>query len=186
MRTWRTSPGGWLNSAAGGHLILIGLPGSGKSTVGRAVSAALGWPFVDLDAEIVAREGRSIASIFASAGEPRFRELEREATIRLRDARPSVVAPGGGWVTSPETVAIVCPPARMTYLKVSPETAFRRIRRTVRLRPLLRRDPLDALRHLLEGRRAAYEGADLVVDTETIDMQDVTQRIVALVKAPLP
>lgn len=186
MRTWRTSPGGWLNSAPGGHLILIGLPGSGKSTVGRAVAAALGWPFVDLDAEIVAREGRSIASIFASDGESRFRELEREATIRLRDALPSVVAPGGGWMTSPETVAIVCPPARTTYLKVSPETAFRRIRRTVGLRPLLRRDPLEALRLLLEGRRAAYERADLVVDTETLDMQAVTQHIVALANAPLP
>jgi shikimate kinase len=186
MRTWRTSPGGWLNSAPGGHLILIGLPGSGKSTVGRAVAAALGWPFVDLDAEIVAREGRSIASIFASDGEPRFRELEREATIRLRDASPSVVAPGGGWVTSPETVALVCPPARMTYLKVSPETALRRIRRTVRLRPLLRRDPLVALRRLLERRRASYERADLTVDTELLGMQEVTQRIVALARAPLP
>jgi shikimate kinase len=146
----------------------------------------LGWPFVDLDAEIVAREGRSIASIFASYGEPRFRELEREATIRLRGASPSVVAPGGGWVTSPKTVAIVCPPARLTYLKVSPETAFRRIRRTVRLRPLLWRDPLGALRRLLEGRRDAYERADLVVDTELLAMHDVTQRIVALAKAPLP
>jgi shikimate kinase len=74
----------------------------------------------------------------------------------------------------------------MTYLKVSPETAFRRIRRTVRLRPLLRQDPLGALRRLLEGRRAAYERADLVVDTELLDMQDVTQRIVALAKAPMP
>jgi shikimate kinase len=180
------SPGGWLNSALGGHLILIGLPGSGKSTVGRAVAAALGWPFVDLDAEIVVREGRPIATIFASDGEHRFRELEREATVRLRDAQPSVVAPGGGWVTSPDTVGLVCPPARMIYLKVSPETAFRRIRRTVRLRPLLRRDPLETLRGLLDRRSAAYERAELVVDTELLDMQEVTQRIVALASAPLP
>ncbi len=154
--------------------------------MGRAVAAALGWPFVDLDAEIVAREGRSVASIFASDGEPRFRELEREATIRLRGASSSVVAPGGGWLTSPQTVAIVCPPARMTYLKVSPETAFRRIRRTAHLRPLLRSDPLEALRRLLEGRRAAYERADLVVDTELLAMHDVAQRIVALARATMP
>jgi shikimate kinase len=186
MRTWHTSPGGWLNSGAGEHLILVGLPGSGKSTVGRAVAAALGWPFVDLDAEIVAREGRPISAIFASDGEPRFRELEQDATRRLRGVPPSVVAPGGGWVTVPATVALVCPPARMTYLKVSPETAARRLRRTVRLRPLLRGDPLRALRRLLEARLVAYESADLVVDTELLTPQDVTRCIVALAKGPLP
>jgi shikimate kinase len=159
------------------------LPGSGKSTVGRAVAATLGWPFVDLDAEIVQRERRSVAAIFESAGESRFRELEREATERLRMARPSVVAPGGGWITVPATVALVWPPARMTYLKVSPEAAYRRLRRTVRLRPLLRRDPLTALKTLFEARRAAYERADLVVDTELLTLQDVTDRIVALALA---
>jgi shikimate kinase len=154
--------------------------------VGRAVAAELGWPFVDLDAEIVEREGRPIAAIFAADGEPRFRELEQDATRRLRGAPSSVVAPGGGWVTVPATVALVCPPARTTYLKVSPETAARRLRRTVRLRPLLRGDPLSALRRLLEARHAAYESADLVVDTELLKPQDVTRRIVALAKGALP
>lgn len=186
MRTWPRWPGGWLNSVPGGHLILVGLPGSGKSTVGRAVAATLGWPFIDLDAEIVAREGRPIAAVFASGGEARFRELEREATERLRGGRPSVVAPGGGWITVPTTVALLWPPARMTYLKVSPETAYRRLRRTVRLRPLLQRDPLRALRTQFEARRAAYEQADLVVDTELLTLQEVTQRLVALAAAPRP
>jgi len=186
MDTWPRWPGGWLNSIPGGHLILVGLPGSGKSTVGMAVAAALDWPFVDLDAEIVARAGRSITAIFASDGEAGFRELEREATERLRGARPSVVAPGGGWITVPETVALLRPPARMTYLKVSPEVAFRRLRRTVHLRPLLRRDPLRALQTLFEGRRMAYEAADLVVDTETITLQQVTRMIVELATGSTP
>jgi shikimate kinase len=164
----------------------VGLPGSGKSTVGRAVAATLDWPFVDLDAEIVHREGRSIAAIFASDGETRFRALEREATERLRAARPSVVAPGGGWITVPATVALVWPPARMTYLKVSPEAAYRRLRRTVRLRPLLRKDPLRALHALFEARRVSYEQADLVVDTELLTLQEVTRRIVALAEAQDP
>jgi shikimate kinase len=69
---------------------------------------------------------------------------------------------------------------------VSPETAARRLRRTVRLRPLLRGDPLRALRRLLEARLVAYESADLVVDTELLTPQDVTRRIVALAKGPLP
>jgi shikimate kinase len=154
--------------------------------VGRAVAAALGWPFIDLDAEIVAREGQSIAAIFAAHGEVRFRELEREATGRLRDARPSVIAPGGGWVTVPATVALLRPPARTVYLRVSPVTALRRMRRTVRVRPLLRRDPLTVLRRLLDGRQPVYEQADLVVDTELLDPQGVTQRIVAFAQSPMP
>jgi shikimate kinase len=154
--------------------------------VGRAVAAALGWPFVDLDAEIVARAGQSIAAIFASRGEPHFRELELEATARLQGAPPSVVAPGGGWVTAPATVALLCPPARTVYLTVSPETALRRLRRTVRLRPLLRRDPLTALRRLLDARRSAYEATDLLIDTELLDLQGVTHRIVSFAQSSLP
>ena len=154
--------------------------------MGRAVAAALGWPFIDLDAEIVAREGQSIAAIFASHGEARFRELEREATGQLRDARPSVIAPGGGWVTAPDTVALLRPPARTVYLRVSAGTALRRMRRTVRIRPLLRRDPLTVLRRLLDARQSVYEQADLVVDTELLDPQGVTQHIVAFAKSSLP
>jgi len=163
------------------HLVLVGLPGSGKTTVGRAVAGVLRWPFVDLDLEIVRRAGQPITAIFAVHGESHFRALEREATLHLREHSPSVIAPGGGWVTMPDTVALLRPPARMTYLKVSPAGAARRLRRSARSRPLLKHDPLGVLERLLLARGAAYENADLVVDTEVLTRQQVIDQIVALV-----
>jgi shikimate kinase len=145
------------------------------------VAGVLHWPFVDLDSEIVRRAGQPITAIFAVHGEPHFRALEREATLRLRDHRRSVIAPGGGWITIPETVALLRPPARMTYLKVSPAGAARRLRRSARSRPLLKHDPLGVLERLLAERGSAYEGADLVVDTEVLTRQQVIDELVALV-----
>jgi shikimate kinase len=165
------------------HIILVGLPGAGKTSVGSILAKSLNCPFIDLDAEIVRRTGRAISAIFASHGEQHFRLLERDATLRLRDARPSVVAPGGGWVTVPDTVALVRPPAHMAYLKVDPATAARRLYRSAHLRPLLRRDPHSALAQLLDARRAAYEAADWVIDTEVLDRQEVIDRILLLLSA---
>lgn len=189
MRFWRRWPDGWPISArpvpagAGAHLILVGLPGSGKSTVGPAVAAELDRPFLDLDAEIVRLEGRSIATIFAADGEAHFRALERRETERLRGAPPAVVAPGGGWVTKPDTVALLRPPGQLMYLKVTPTRAVQRLHRTVRTRPLLRDDPAGILARLLDERRLAYESAELVVDTELLTPQQVIDHIVALVRA---
>ena len=163
-------------------MILVGLPGSGKSTVGAAVAATLGRPFVDLDEEIVRHAGRSITSIFAEDGEAAFRALERRATLDLRGAAASVVAPGGGWVTDPATVALLRPPARMAYLKVSPAEAARRLGGEVRSRPLLRDNPVVALERLLAARQGAYGGADCVIDTEVLSLQEVTASVAALVQ----
>lgn len=179
--TWPKWPGAWLISAAGEHVILVGLPGSGKSTIGAAVAAKLGWPFVDLDDEIVRHAGRPIASIFAEEGEAAFRALERRATLALRGAPASVVAPGGGWVTERDTVALLRPPSRMAYLKVSPAEAARRLGATVKSRPLLRGDPVAALERLLAARAAAYLSADCVMDTEVLSLQEVTASVTAMV-----
>jgi shikimate kinase len=164
------------------HIILVGLPGAGKTSVGSMLARSLECPFIDLDAEIVRHTGRAISAIFASRGEPHFRMLERDATLRLRDAQPSVVAPGGGWVTVPDTVALLRPPAHMAYLKVDPATAARRLHRSAHLRPLLRQDPHGALLQLLDARRAAYEEADWVIDTEVLGRQEVIQRIILLLR----
>lgn len=163
------------------HLILVGLPGSGKTTVGRAVAARLGRPFLDFDEEIVRREGKSVAEIFAQRGEPAFREMERALTEELKSKGGMVLSPGGGWIMNPGVVDLVRPPARLVYLKVRPETALRRLGASRTARPLLDRpDPLAELSGLLAKRAGSYEKADIVVDAELLDTQQVIQQVVAV------
>jgi shikimate kinase len=167
-----------------GHLILVGLPGAGKTTVGRPVAEQLGIEFVDVDAEIERREGRTVREIFGEFGEAHFRKREREITAQLRDRTALVVALGGGWVADPANIALLRPPGRLLYLQVRPELALKRLARLKGTRPLLARpDPLAEMRRLLSERRAAYESADLAVNTELYDLQGVIAKVVALALA---
>jgi shikimate kinase len=163
------------------HLVLVGLPGAGKSTVGPAVATRLARPFVDLDVEIEARGGRSIADLFAVDGEDRFRQLEHEATAALVGKPPSVIAPGGGWMTREATVALLRPHALLVYLRVSPEVAIRRLGSGVATRPLLAgANPVAALRSLEAARARLYATADRALDTETLDLHDVVESLVQM------
>ncbi|HTK48338.1 MAG TPA: shikimate kinase [Gemmatimonadaceae bacterium] len=180
MATFRTSQPGSEADPSVPHLILVGLPGSGKSTVGSALARTLGRSFLDFDAEIVRREGMTIAEIFAQRGEPSFREMEHALTEELRTVGGMVLSPGGGWVGRPETVSLIRPPARMIYLRVRPRTALTRMGRSVGTRPLLGRpNPLGELERLLGERRAAYESSEYVVDVERVPIGEVVRRIVA-------
>ena len=163
------------------HLILVGLPGAGKSTLGPLVAARLGLPFVDLDREIERASGTAIAEMFARDGEPIFRRWEREVTSRLAGATPSVVAPGGGWIMQPGVAALLCPPGRILHLRVSPATAIERMGNEVALRPLLRgSDPLATLTALERERRPSYDAADAVLDTEALSLQELVSQAAAL------
>jgi shikimate kinase len=149
------------------------------------VADRLERPFIDLDAEIERSVGQSIRQLFATRGEVGFRALERAATAELVGRAPAVIAPGGGWVTVPETVALLRSAAYTIYLKVDPETALRRLGRGISKRPLLARDdagPQGALRQLFAARRAAYEAADFMVDTEHLTRQQVTDSVVELAR----
>ena len=168
----------------GATLILVGLPGAGKTTVGRGVAARLGWPFVDLDAAIEREAGRSVAEIFAAEGEAGFRERERTATARLAGAGPLVLAPGGGWIENPGCRALLCPPARIIHLRVTPATALERMADDREARPLLagrdRAGALAALEALRARREPLYIRADFSLDTEGIDLQAVMEKVTAL------
>ena len=182
--TFHTSRPGLEGDRSRPHMILIGLPGSGKTTVGRSVADRLDRPFLDLDQEIERREGESIAQIFGERGEAYFRELERQLTQELRSCGGMIVSPGGGWVANPGLVALVRPPGRLIYLRVRPETAIKRLGGSTARRPLLSRpDPLGELKRLQAARRSAYESADWVVDTELYDLQGVIDEVVRLVLA---
>ena len=164
------------------QVVLTGLPGSGKSTVGRALAERIVWDFVDLDAEIVRKEARSVSQIFAENGEERFRDLEALATSELRDRQKLIIAPGGGWVTRPDTVALLRPPARLVYLRVTPQVAVERIEKQSDERPLLSgSNLLVRLDSLLLGRESAYRTADLTVSAELVVEEVVTQCVAWLV-----
>jgi shikimate kinase len=179
MATFRTSQPGSAADPSVPHLILVGLPGAGKSTVGSALARELDRSFLDFDAEIARREGMTISEIFAQKGEPTFRLLEHALTEELRAHGGMVLAPGGGWVGRPDTVTLIRPPAKMIYLRVRPRTALNRMGRSVATRPLLGRpDPVGELERLLKERRAAYESADYVVDVERVPVSEVVRRIV--------
>jgi shikimate kinase len=160
------------------HIVLIGLPGSGKSTVGALLATKLGRQFLDFDTEIERRQGMPISQIFGERGEPGFRELEREVTEAVKAQIGMVLAPGGGWVTSSPTVALLKPPAKLVYLRVRPETALKRLGAAMGNRPLLNRpDPLGELNKLLLERRMAYQAADLEIGTELLTPEQVTDQI---------
>jgi shikimate kinase len=179
MATFRTSQPVSAADPSKPHLILVGLPGAGKSTVGALLASELGRTFLDFDVEIERRQGVTIAAIFGERGEGFFRELERGLTEEVRELGNMVLAPGGGWVTRADNVALLRPPARLVYLKVNPETALRRMAAGMVARPLLNYpNPRGELERLLAQRKAAYESADVVIDVERLDTARVTRRII--------
>ncbi len=161
------------------HIVLVGLPGAGKSTVGKLLGDKLQKSFLDFDAEIERRQGMPIAQIFGEQGEQGFRLLEKKLTMELQDLGNMVIAPGGGWITDPETVALIRPPALMVYLRLRPETALRRLSTSGQTRPLLNRpDPLAEMTKLFEARKAQYQTADLEISAELHTAEQVTQEII--------
>jgi shikimate kinase len=160
-------------------LVLVGLPGAGKSTVGALVAAQLGVPFVDLDAEIERETGMSIAAIFESRGEAAFRALERETTAQFVNARV-VLAVGGGWMVEAGNRALLQPGCQVVHLRVEPHSALARIGPSRAARPLLAgQDPAAALVDLARRRASAYAQADSEVDTEGLAPQQVADAVCA-------
>jgi shikimate kinase len=168
------------------HVILIGLPGVGKSTVGRALARKLGRRFIDLDNDIERSFGKSIARIFREDGEATFRAAEAEASAAAARMAPAVIAPGGGWVQNESARAHLLPNSRIIYLRVAPDLAVRRMGRGIARRPLLAgaSHPPGAMKDIFNARRAMYERlADLTVETGGVGKAAVVATVVELVLA---
>jgi shikimate kinase len=149
----------------GRPVVLVGMMGAGKTSVGRRLAALLHAPFRDSDQEIEQAAGMSVADIFASFGEPSFRDGERRVIERLLAEGPSVVATGGGAFIEPRTRAVIRAGATSVWLRADLETLWERVRGRPG-RPLLDQpDPRAALAAIEARRRATYAEADVIVDT---------------------
>jgi shikimate kinase len=148
------------------HVAFVGLPGSGKSTVGRHLARRLGWPFLDTDQVIEQRLGLSIREFFEREGEEPFRDMEQAVIDELTAGEPCVLSTGGGAVLRPVNRGHLRQRSHAIYLHSLPEDVFRRLRHD-RNRPLLQvADPLTRLRDLYALRDPLYrESARLVVET---------------------
>jgi shikimate kinase len=156
------------------HLVLVGLPGSGKSTVGPLLAGALGAPFVDFDHEIEKRQRMSVSEIFSTRGEEAFRAMERTMTRELAGRPPTVMAPGGGWMLDDSNVALVRASARIIHLSVSVPTALARLGPEISRRPLLAGPAAERqMESLAAARMPLYSRADAEIDTESLTPQQV-------------
>jgi shikimate kinase len=147
-------------------IVLVGMMGVGKSSVGRRLAARLGVPFVDADAEIEKAAGMSIADIFARHGEAYFRSGEARVIARLLDSGPQVLASGGGAVMNADTRAAIKAKGVSIWLKAEIDVLLRRVAKRKNERPMLQTDdPSETLRQLLSVREPFYAQADLTVQS---------------------
>ncbi len=156
-------------------IVLVGLMGAGKTSVGRRLAARLRLPFRDADEEIEKAAGCSIEDIFALYGEPAFRDGERKVIARLLGEGPQVLATGGGAFCDAQTRARIRADAIAIWLKAEVEELYRRVCHQTH-RPLLKKgDPLETLRRLTEVRYPLYAEAHIHVESgseppeETVD-----------------
>jgi shikimate kinase len=148
-------------------VVLVGFMGAGKSTVGRLVARRLGLCFVETDAMITAREGRSIPDIFAERGEPYFRQLEAEVLEDLADKREHVIATGGGFPCRPGAMERLREIGTVVWLATDFDTAYERANR-VGDRPMLAGRSREDTVALYEARQAYYRRAHLAIDVSLL------------------
>ena len=159
-------------------IVLVGLMGAGKTSVGRRLAVRLERGFVDADSEIESAAGMSIGDIFATHGEAHFRDGERRVIARLLDDRGQVLATGGGAFMNAETRALIKGEAVSVWLKAELDVLFRRVsRRTTR--PLLNQEnPKGVLEGLMRERYPVYADADITVTSDDIPHEAMVERIV--------
>lgn len=164
-------------TAAPRNVILVGFMGAGKSTVGRLLARRLGRCFVETDAMITAREGRSIPEIFEARGEPYFRQLEAEVLDALTDKRDHVVATGGGFPCEPGAMDRLLHLGTVVWLAADFEAAYARANR-IGGRPMLADRSAEDAAALYRVRQDVYRRAHLALDTTRMTVDAVVAQIV--------
>lgn len=163
-------------------IYLIGFMGSGKTTVGRRLSTASGWPMVDMDKYIEDTVGQSIAEIFESGGEARFRELEREALLKI-SAEPQniIVSTGGGMPCMGDNMDIMIASGTVIYIKMPPKALVSRLIKAKEDRPLIRgkseAELLEYIEKMLALREPYYTRASVITDGISVNVQRLMKYI---------
>ncbi len=160
------------------RIVLVGMMGVGKTTVGQALARQRGWDFVDSDAQIEARTGRTVAEIWAADGEPAFRRMESAVlAAALAHERPAVVAAAGGVVLDAVNRSALGRTGPVVWLRAKPETLAARVGSGGH-RPLLDDDPSGVLARLVVDRAALYaEVADVTIDIDDLDADEIVARV---------
>src|SRR2546421_5243200 len=166
-------------------VVLVGMMGAGKSTIGRRLAARLRLPFLDADIEIEAAAGMSIPDIFETHGEPHFRDGEARVIARLLDSGPAVIATGGGAFMREETRSRIRDKAVSIWLKADVDVIMKRVKRRAD-RPLLQtEDPAATVGRLLEAREPVYQNADLTIWSRDVPHDRIVDECIEALHARL-
>jgi shikimate kinase len=167
-------------------IVMVGMPGCGKSALGKRLAPRLGLPFVDVDDEIERAAGKTIREIFADHGEASFRDGERKVIARLLASGPQVLATGGGALMNEETRANICLLGVSIWVKADAALLLRRVAKR-NTRPLFEgRDPEVVVQELMAARHPLYAGADIIVESRDVPHETMVEEIIeALARCPL-
>jgi shikimate kinase len=166
-------------------VVLVGMMGAGKSTIGRRLAVRLRLPFIDADTEIEAAAGMSIPDIFETHGEPHFRDGEARVIARLLDHGPAVLATGGGAFMREETRNRIRDKAISIWLKAEADIIMRRVRRRAD-RPLLQTEnPEATVSRLLEQREPVYQNADLTIASRDVPHDRIVDECIEALRVRL-
>ena len=164
------------------HVMLVGLPGVGKSAVGILVAEGLPAPLLDIDVILTRQMGMPVAQIFGMVGEPRFRAMERDAVATAQAREPAVIIPGAGWAAQPGQMQEAKRACLIIYLKCSASTAARRSEQG-EVRPLLvGTDPVERVKSLLAAREPFYKLADYEVAADVKAAPAVADEVIRLAR----
>ncbi len=176
---------GLVERLGGRAIVLVGLMGAGKTSVGKRLAARLQLPFIDADAEIEKAANATIPEIFARHGEAYFRDGERRVIRRLLDRRPKVLATGGGAFMNAETREAIAAGAVSVWLRAELDVLMARVRKRSNRPLLLTDDPQATMRRLMDERYPVYATADLQVLSRDVPHEVVAEETLAALAAYL-
>lgn len=183
VSTGGASEAALVGALGGRSVVLVGMMGAGKSSVGRKLAMRLALPFIDADTEIETAAGMTIPEIFQVRGESEFRAGEARVIARLLETGPQVLATGGGAYMNPETRCLIAKKGVSVWLKAEFDVLMRRIKRRSD-RPLLRTpDPAATLQRLMDERYPVYALADVTIESRDVSHEVIVDETIEAVLA---